>query len=267
MYNLFIFIKKYSAGILFVLLEVLCIIMVVYSLPYHNRKMVNVSNNLAGGINKTMANWYDYLHLKTENEALVKQNALLMSKLGETDFDFDEEELGDSLTFTYIPAHVINNSIYERNNYIVIDKGKIDGVEPNMGVICDGGVVGIIVNVSKHYASVMSMLNSYSIISCRFVENQYVANVVWDSKDYNYGIVKDIPSHININKGDTLVTSGFSNSFPPDILVGTIENKENDVNMFSTARMKFATNFSTLRHVYVVKNNFKAEIDSLCITH
>ena len=100
------------------------------------------------------------------------------------------------------------------NNYIVIDKGTVDGIEPDMGVICDNGVVGKVVNVSKHYASVMSMLNSYSIISCRFVDNQYVANVIWDNQNYRYGLVRDIPSHIVIKAGDTLVTSGFSNSFP-----------------------------------------------------
>ena len=137
-----------------------------------------------------------------------------------------------------------------------------------MGVICDKGVVGKVVNVSKHYASVMSMLNSYSIISCRFVDNQYVANVIWDNQNYRYGLVRDIPSHIVIKAGDTLVTSGFSNSFPADVMVGTIAEKgDDDENMFSTAKLKFSTNFSTLRHVYVVKNNFKSEIDSLCITH
>ena len=92
--------------------------------------------------------------------------------------------------------------------------------------------------------------------------------MVWDNLNYRYGMVKDIPSHLNIIKGDTLVTSGFSNLFPPDIMVGTIESYDNDANeMFSKAKLKFSTNFSTLRHVYVVKNNYKSEIDSLCITH
>ena len=154
------------------------------------------------------------------------------------------------------------------NNYILIDKGKVDGIEPDMGVICDQGVVGKVLNVSNHYASVMSLLNTYSVISCRFVDNQYVANVVWDNQSYQYGIVRDIPSHLSINKGDTLVTSGFSNSFPADVMVGTIEDNEDDENgIFSTAKLKFSTNFSILRHVYIVKNNFRAEIDSLCITH
>ena len=266
MYNLFIFIKKYNAVILFILLEVLCIIMIVQSLPYQNRKMVNISNNIAGGISKTTSNWYDYLHLKGENEALVEQNALLMSRLSCDEAEADTAYYDD--IFTYIPAHVINNSIYEMNNFILIDKGKVDGIEPEMGVICDKGVVGKVLNVSNHYSSVMSLLNSYSVVSCRFVDNQYVANVVWDNENYRFGIVKDIPSHLIINVGDTLVTSGFSNSFPADIMVGTIEeNLSNNTEMFSTAKLKFSTNFSTLRHVYIVKNNYRAEIDSLCITH
>ena len=126
----------------------------------------------------------------------------------------------------------------------MLDKGSIDGIEPDMGVICDNGVVGKVVNVSNHFASVMSLLNSYSVVSCRFIDNQYIANVVWDNQNYRYGKVKDIPSHL------------------------TIEKYEYDQNeMFSSAKLKFSTNFSTLRHVYVVKNNFKTEIDSLCITH
>ena len=266
MYNLFIFIRKHLAVILFILLEVLCFIMIVQSLPYHNRKMANVSNSISGGIHQTTSNWNDYLHLRSENEALVEHNALLLKRLGCEEAEADTAYYDD--VFTYIPARVVNNSIYELNNYIVIDKGSVDGIEPDMGVICANGVVGKVLNVSKHFASVMSMLNSYSIISCRFIDNQYVANVVWDNRNYRYGLVKDIPSHLIINIGDTLVTSGFSNSFPADVMVGTIEGKgEDDENMFSTAKLKFSTNFSTLRYVYVVKNNFKSEIDSLCITH
>lgn len=266
MYNLFAFIKKYSAGILFILLELLCVIMIIQSLPYHNRKMVSVSNSIAGGFQKTTSNWYDYLNLKSENEVLAEHNALLMSQLNNI-VDNADTIVYDEM-FTYIPAHVIKNTIYEVNNYIVIDKGSADGIEPDMGVICDDGVVGKVLNVSENFSSVMSLLNTYSVVSCRFVDNQHVANVVWEGNSYCYGKVKDIPSHLIINVGDTLVTSGYSNSFPADIMVGTIEDYSNNQNdVFNNAKMKFSTNFSTLRHVYVVKNNYKAEIDSLCITH
>lgn len=266
MYNLFAFLKKYSAVILFIVLELLCFIMIVQSQPYHNRKMVNFANSISGGFHEMTSNWSDYLHLKSENEALAEQNALLLNELnsikGASDTIVYDEK------FCYIPAHVIKNTIYEVNNYIVIDKGRADGIEPDMGVICSDGVVGKVLNVSDNYASVMSLLNTNSVTSCRFTDNQHVANIVWDAKNYQYGVAQDIPSHLLIKKGDSLVTSGLSLSFPADIMIATIEEYSNNPNdMFSKAKVKFSTNFSTLRHVYVVKNIYKAEIDSLCITH
>lgn len=266
MYNLLVLLKKYSTTILFVLLELLCIILIVNSLPYQNRKMVSVSNRIAGRWYRIVSNCSDYLHLKTQNDMLAEHNAVLMNQLENVSATTDSLIINEM--YTFVPAHVIKNTIYETNNYIVIDKGKIDGIEPDMGVICDNGVVGKVVNVSNHFASIMSLLNSYSVVSCRFIDNQYIANVIWDNHNYRYGKVKDIPSHLSINKGDTLVTSGYSSMFPPDIIMGTIEEYDYDENeMFSSAKMKFSTNFSTLRHVYVVKNNYKSEIDSLCVTH
>ena len=266
MYNLLLLIKKYHAAILFVLLEVLCVIMIMQSLPYQNRKMVNTANNIAGKVHKTTSNWSDYMHLRSQNEMLAQQNAELLNRLQNIDITTDSLIINEM--YTFVPAHVIKNTIDEANNYIIIDRGKVDGIQPDMGVIGVNGVVGKVVNVSQHYASVMSMLNSYSVVSCRFVDNQYIANVVWDNLNYRYGTVKDIPSHLLIKEGDTLVTSGYSHSFPPDILIGTIEEYENDANeMFSSAKLKFSTNFSALRHVYVVKNNYKSEIDSVCINH
>ena len=101
-------------------------------------------------------------------------------------------------------------------------------------------------------------------MSARFVENQHLANVSWETRDYRFGTVKDIPLHIDLQKGDSLVTSGFSNVYPADIMIGTIEEMlESDSKDFNTAKIRFSTNFSTLRHVYVIENIHQTEIDSL----
>lgn len=266
MYNLLVFLKKYNAVLLFLLLEIICIILILNSLPYHNRKFVSVSNSISGNLHSTSSNIGNYFTLKKENEFLIYHNALLMNELEKYRYSVDTVRRDE--TFTYIPAHVISNSIDRVNNFILIDKGRLDGIETDMGVICDNGVVGKIVNVSNHYASVMSMLNSSSITSVRFISNQNIASVVWNCDSYKFSTVKDIPAHIQINKGDTIVTSGYSNTFPAGIMVGTIEETTFDERSdFNAAKMRFSTDFSTLQYVYVVKNNFKAEIDSLCITH
>jgi len=266
MYNLFVFLKKYNAVLLFLLLEIICIILILNSLPYHNRKFVSVSNSISGNVHYTLSNISNYFKLKDENNLLVHHNALLMNELEKHRNSFDSIK-NDGL-FTYIPANVISNSLNRANNFILINKGRLNGVDVDMGVICDNGVVGKIVNVSNHYASVMSLLNSSSITSVRFIDNQSIASLIWDNDSYLFGTVKDIPAHLHIKKGDTLVTSGFSNTLPAGIVVGTIEETTFDERSdFNAAKLRLSTDFSTLQYVYVVKNNFKAEIDSLCTTH
>lgn len=266
MYNLIRFLKKYNYIILFLILEVICILMITHNLPYQKRKLTNFGNNISGKIYKTTTNWSNYFHLKDENQLITDYNASLMSMLYQQNSDSLLEYENKTSDYKFIPANVINNSIHRNNNYLLIDKGKNDGLNENMGVVCENGIVGKIVNVSDNYASVISMLHPYTIVSARFKDNQHLANVCWNTHDYRYGIVKDIPLHLQLNKGDTLVTSGFSNVYPQDFLIGTIEEMiESESKDFNTAKIRFSTNFSTLRHVFVIENLNQNEIDSLIL--
>lgn len=248
---------------MFLILEALCIILLVNNLPYQKRKLTSVGNAIAGKFFKTKFNFTNYFSLKEENQVLIEHNAHLMSMLH---LDSDTLTALDSCSsnYRYIPANVINNSIDNVNNYLLIDKGSKDGVKKDMGVICENGIVGKVANVSKNYSSIISLLHPYSVVSARFTDNQHLANVCWENKDFRYGTVKDIPLHLNPQKGDTLVTSGFSNIYPADIMIGTIEEMiEYKSKDFNTAKIKFSTNFSTLRHVFVIENLHQTEIDSL----
>lgn len=248
---------------MFLILEVLCIILLVNNLPYQKRKLVSVGNAISGKLFKSKTNFTNYFSLKEENQLMMDHNAMLMSKLYINNDNITSKDSVDS-DYRFIPANVINNSIYHLNNFILIDKGREDGIRKDMGVISANGIVGKVANVSDNYASVISMLHPYSVVSARFTENQHLANVCWETTDYRFGTVKDIPLHLFPQKGDTLVTSGFSNIYPADIMIGTIEEMiDNDSKDFNTAKIRFSTNFSTLRHVYVIENLHQTEIDSL----
>ena len=258
MYNLLRLIKKYSYVLMFLILEVLCIIMMVNNLPYQKRKLVNLGNSISGRFYKTQTNLTSYFSLKEDNLLLMEHNAMLMNVINQQNIDTSYIIDSSYLNYRFIPANVINNNIYDVNNFIIIDKGK------NMGVICENGIVGKIANVSENFSSIISMLHTYSVVSARFTNNQHIANVCWETKDYRFGTVKDISLHLNPQKGDTLVTSGFSNIYPEDIMIGTIEEMiESNSKDFNTAKIRFSTNFSTLRHVYIIENLHQAEIDSL----
>ena len=236
------------------------------NLPYQKRKLANVGNAISGGFFKTKTNWSNYFSLREENEKIVEHNAFLMSQLYKANVDTSAlyETPSLDVDFNFITANVINNSVDNVNNYLLIDKGRRNGIKKDMGVICGDGVVGKVVNVTEHYASVMSMLHPYSVVSASFIDNQHIANVTWNNRNYRFGTVNDIPLHLVLEKGDTLVTSGFSNIYPANIMIGTIEEMlESDSKDFNSAKVRFSTNFSTLRHVFVIENLHQTEIDSL----
>ena len=188
---------------MFLMLEVLCIILLINNLPYQKRKLVSAGNAISGRLFKSKSNFTSYFSLKEENQLMMEHNAMLMSQLYKINPDTSVLMDSNSLDFNFIPANVINNSTNKVNNYLLIDKGRKDGIEKDMGVICENGVVGKVANVTENYSSVISMLHSYTVVSARFVENQHVANVCWDNLDYRFGTVKDIPLHLNPKKGDT----------------------------------------------------------------
>ncbi|HHN48526.1 MAG TPA: rod shape-determining protein MreC, partial [Bacteroidales bacterium] len=207
----------------------------------------------------------EYFFLRQANHMLVNENARLREMLKEPHFVSDTAKfvINDSVApqqFTYIPARVISNSINKRNNYLMLDKGRKHGVDREMAVISPDGVVGIVVNVSENYAWVMSVLNKNSRINARLTRNNYQGSLTWDGHDYRIGMLSDVPSHAHIEKGDTVVTSGYSLMFPGNIMIGTVEDffiERGD--HFYTLKLNFSVDYNRLSHVYVVNNLMRDE--------
>ena len=266
MYNLRRFIIKHHFVILFILLEVISILLLANSQRFHRNRMVNTTNDVVGKIYEWGGAIGNYFRLNKANEQLAEENALLRQRLSvvydTTTCTYDISQ-GDTL-YKYIPAQVVNNSTNQANNYIIINKGAVDGVERDMSVISTDGIVGVVTDVSRHYASIMSLLHSKSVVGVRFKNNQEIAGLKWETNNYRYGMVEDIPTHILLQKGDTILTSSHSYIFPEDLMVGTVEEfYPTAVDDLNRAKIRFATDFATLRHVYVIKDLHKPELDSL----
>jgi len=195
-------------------------------------------------------------NLSEENTALKNQIINLQNKLSTL-----KPEASDSVHFRippemeckFISAKVINNSTNKLLNYITLNKGSIDGIKVDMGVISDEGVVGIIKTVSKRYSGVIPILNPKSDISCKFKRNNYSGGLIWSGEDYRFANLTDIARHVELALGDTIITSGFTSAFPEGISVGTIEDfkiKESDA--YYRIKVKLAVNFRTLSYVKVV---------------
>lgn len=268
MYNLIRFIQKHLFVILFLVLEVLCIVMLTSTQNFHRQKRINTTNDIVGKIYETGNDIGDYFRLGKINRQLAEENAMLRKELAvvtDTTQAYQEFISKDTI-YEFIPARVVNNTVNRPNNYILIDKGKADGIEKDMGVISTDGIVGIVTDVSQHYASIMSLLHSYSTISVRFKNNEHLANLHWGTTNYRYGIIDDIPTHLLLQKGDTVVTSSYSFIFPENLMAGTVmELIESPSGTLNKAKIQYATDFSSLKNVYVIHHTNKAELDSLIL--
>ncbi len=264
MRNLFALLWKHQFFVLFLLLIAISMYLLTRSYTYHGTIAYNVTSDISGSVFSSYSNIADYLSLKEENELLAYENAILKNSLSSSFLISDTQYVYHDSLFRYIPAKVVSNSVFKRNNFIMIDKGRKHGINEEMGVVSSLGIAGIVVGVSKNYSTIMSMLHQNMRISARIKNSGQLVNVIWDNTDYLFGTVIDIPSHIKLNKGDTILTSGNSLIFPEDIIIGTIESHEVDNSKkLSTATLRYITDFNSIKHLFVIENLMKQEQDSL----
>jgi len=167
-------------------------------------------------------------------------------------------------TYPLIPARVINNMLRSVDNYLTLNVGLADGVEPGLGVVSAAGVVGRVKAASAHYATVTSLLHSKSAVAAKIKRDGTFGSVIWPGEDYRYALLDNIPRQNRLVAGDSVVTSGYNAIFPEGVLVGVVESfvKEPDKN-FWTVRLRLGTDFSRLTYVYVMHKPPRAERDSL----
>ena len=167
--------------------------------------------------------------------------------------------------FTFISAHVISNSVVNPSNYITIDRGSADGIEPYMGVMDMNGVVGIVDAVNTHSARIMSMLHPDTKITCELKGNGNFGLLVWDKKSTDHAILKDLPKVDEYHVGDTVVTSSSSLSFPPGFMVGVVESisPTTKSDNFMTLIVKLSCHITHLSNVHVIRNNRRDELKQL----
>lgn len=271
MRNFIQFLVKNSFVFLFLFLEVIAFALLINNNNYQSSKFFNSSNYLVGNLYESVSNVTDYFHLKTTNSELAQHNAELLSvninsftKIYGTTILINDTSYFQK--YVYTSAKVINNSTNQRENYITLDKGAINGIKPGMAVVNKNGIVGIVKNVSPNFSSVISLLHQKMSISGKIQKSEYFGSVVWDSDENNHrtATLKEVPNHVDIQNGDTIVTSGFSAIFPEGLPIGTIQYFEVPKgNNFYNIIIELTTDFKQLSHVYVVKSLQKEELDKL----
>ncbi|MFT4526538.1 MAG: rod shape-determining protein MreC [Bacteroidia bacterium] len=199
-----------------------------------------------------------YFGLRAENDRLSSENAKLRDQLYRIGMSPKIQAISDSthrLKYDLFEAEVINNSVNRRNNHLTLDRGMLDGVQPEMGVMGPNGLVGIVQDVSKRYASVMSILHQKTSISARLEGTGYFGSISWNGENNRVAQLLDIPSHVRLSKGQVLVTSGHSTIFPPNLRIGTIRDFDVEPgDNFYKVNIDLSEDLAAVRNVYLITN-------------
>ncbi len=264
---------------MFIFLEIICFYFIFQYNSYQRSVFLNSSNEIVGRVYAISGNIVSYFGLREANEDLLLKNAELQNQVFDLQSYIHKLEIDTLRTnaivqdstvapvtnpYEYIISRVINNSISQAENYITINKGRNDGISKEMGVISQQGIVGIVRAVSNNFSVIQPVINPKTILSCKVKGSNTPGSLVWTGEDYRYVNLEGFPRFEKFEKGDTIITSGYSGIFPEGIIIGVIEDSkgQSDDN-FLTLKVKLSTDFSSLKDVLVIKNNNRQEIIDL----
>ena len=267
MIKLILFLKKIHFFLLFIILEALAIHYYANSTSYTKVKLVTASNYVVGGLYAQLSGVHSFFNLRRENRRLVEELAQLHNELDALRPDTtrsvsvplsarDSALLLDPAggrRYEYYEARVVNNTFTRQENYITLNKGALDGMQPNMAVISGDGIVGYILSCSDHYSVCMSVLNREFNTSGRIKGEDYFGSIYWDGVSYEYVTLTEIPKYAPIEKGDTILTTDYSSIFPPDVMIGTVESFELQNATYYEVKVKLHTNMARVNYVLAVK--------------
>lgn len=270
MQQLLQFIWKRRVFLLFIALQAVALTLTVRANRFQATQVMTSANEVTGTVLEKYRYVRDFINLNETNKNLSAENAALRSALKSSYFQVfvDRDTVVDTLyhqQFQFIDANVINSSIHKRNNYLTINRGRVHGVDVDMGVISDKGVVGVVTDVSDHFATVIPLIHGRTRLSGKFQKNPFFGSIQWPSyMNYSRAQLSDIPRQAEFQQGDTVVSDTRSGLYPSGIPIGIVDTfyiEQQD--QFYEVELNLTVDFAALNHVFVVVDLFKGERDEL----
>ena len=197
--------------------------------------------------------------LKNENAALRELNLQLSDERAKIRQSIIENaklrkmlEFKKASTTPLITADIVGKTTTEARNYATINRGKKDGVQVGMPVVTDAGLVGLVVGTSDGYSVMRLLINRESRIAGKIQRSRIDGILIWDGEDAL--TMKNIPKSYDVQVGDEVITSSYSNRYPANIKIGTVmETRDDGTSLFRKILVKPSVNFLTLEQVFVMK--------------
>lgn len=275
------FLHKYRHWFVFLILETIALVTYLSGSLYSRSLGWYATSAVFGRVNELMTEGWSYVGLRPRNEELLRENARLRTAYTLLARQMQDAEAHgllprlhatDSLPIdpsAVIIARVVNRVTHTSEVYYTINKGRLDGIETDMGVMSASGVVGAVMAVSDHYALVIPVLNPKIRLACTLLGQEVSGTLTASSSpNANEAILSNVPPHAHPQIGDTITTSGYSYLFPEGMMVGTIADSvparvKGSAGTFANYPVHLSTDFQGLRYVYVIREKPTHEVRAL----
>lgn len=265
------FIRSIYVVVLFVVLEVLAVSYYAHSTHYTQARLLARSTRLVGGVHGFFAGIGHYFSLGRENRLLLDRVARLEERLAQYEeastaarLDSYMQDIGES-KYRFAVASVVSNSTNRLQNLLTLNRGLRDSIQTEMAVLSpDGAMVGYVVACTDRYSVALSVLNTSFRASGKLADSDYSGAICWDGLDPHVVVLDELSKYADPKPGDEVVTTGFSQYFPPDVLIGWVESAAlNETRTAYTVRVRLAAELSRLNDVVLVGNRDLYEIRAL----
>lgn len=266
-----------KSGALGIIITIVILIILVIITNIESSKLYNFQNIISkivlpvqNGItyiqNKISGNnifFADLDNLKQENEDLKQKNSELEQQLRELEIIKAENEtlkqygtLAEKYqSYKVVPAYVINRDITNYSKTIIVNVGKEDGIEENMTVIADQGLVGNVISVTSNTAKIQTIIDSASSTSSLASSTRDTMICKGTIENKAQLSASNIATDARIIQGDSVETSGLGGIYTKGIHVGKIKKVNAGSNKTdSYAIIETAVDFEKLETVLVITN-------------
>ena len=254
LYNFVLLFKEYAV---LCLLLVVSLVLMALNDNTQIRHIRGVATVVFGVVQDQLAFVPRYFSLRKENDILRRMNVDLADEASQLrEAKFENDRLRRLLGFkeashhSFVAAKVVGKNLTLLRNTITLNVGKLDGVLPHMPVVSDEGLVGVVSNVSDHYSIVRILYNADFRASAKTQRARVDGILAWDGDDL---LLTNVAKTLDVVAGDTLITSEYSSTYPPNIRIGVVSDvAEQQGSLFKRVLVLPAVDFVKLEEVFVV---------------
>ena len=270
MKNIILLIQKYKNFLFFLFLEFIALFFLFSATNnYHHYNYLSSSNSISAGLFNLQYSMNSYFSLREINNQLLIENAKLKNQLLNKDLVVGRKYIKHKDTtykknYLFKEVRVINSQYKFYKNNLIINAGINSGVQRKSGLIGTKGLLGIVTNVSSNYASIRPIINPDFGLKVLHENSNSWGDLIWipEQNSFSNVYVKNIPIYTEVKEGDFFITSGAEGLFPRGVIIGrALSIKENIEKQTLIIKVKLEEDFSSLKVGFVVKNQFKNELD------